>query len=191
MARRDRIKGISSKQAFDTVWSGSKKSQIPQEVEDRLLDSFTRFCEDKSREDVYLEDLTELFQDYVGIDQTVVYFIEKDKYVIEGLDRQIVDFEKYLYQGALVVAMEEKKDVVDYYWQMVMENLKGMALTASEKSSVWKRKLSLKEVDKLMRNMKQSTTTDVLMKMLQVGGAGKLYVTWWDMGVILGRIGDI
>ncbi|GME85597.1 unnamed protein product [Ambrosiozyma monospora] len=186
MSRKSKNGGIKQTTAFDNVFTFTKTT-IPQPIEDKLLDAFTNFSEYKGIDDILISQLPELFVKYLHISPKLAYFIKSEQFVLEGTT-DIVDFEKYLFNGYLFLTLNKGIKTLDFYWNLVVPE-------SPSNEPAYKRKLYMNDIKKLTEIIGDTNevSSDLLIDMLTVPNSGedKLYVDYFDFGLILGRIGEL
>ncbi|QPG73321.1 hypothetical protein FOA43_000631 [Brettanomyces nanus] len=163
-------------------------------TEAKLLDAFTLFCELHETQDVHLQDLKQLFQENLHINKKLIQFINLDEFRLEASGNQdLVDFEKYLYNSALLLNLSQRLEIIDFYWELVLANIKGKGeLTPAERKSAYQQTLDLKDIEQLSKNLKQAIPMDILMNMITLCNEGeRVYLNYMDFALILGRVGEL
>ncbi|ODV85117.1 hypothetical protein CANARDRAFT_28419 [[Candida] arabinofermentans NRRL YB-2248] len=190
---------ISESKAFSPLYT-DQKFNIPQQLDDKLLDSFTLFGEDNNTEDLLLKDLGQFLRTYLKIPDKLLFFVNLEDFLMDGTD-DIVDFEKYLYKGTLLLTLTENLPIIDMYWDLLIDNLQSESphnvlkkgkYDGTADAEKYKIKLYIDDLSKLMKNLNDETPTSFLMEMLIVSNNGmKVYTDYFDFALILGRIGEL
>lgn len=186
--KRDRLEYTAFSPPFD---QRTHEHNIPQKYEDILLDGYTNFCEIKNTDDIKLDNLAEAIEKYIGVPFKLIP--DKNELRSWCIDNtEIVDFEKWLYNGYLWLKIVENMDIADDYWKMILKLLNG----GSEKSNGNEnelddndrfKKLYLNDVKKLVKIGRIDAD---IIGMLQTASRGKVFINYIDFVVLLGRLGE-
>lgn len=176
---------IARYHAFESIYARSRKKRIPQDTEDKLLDAYTIFCDENQIEDVHSKDVRKLLLQYVGINKKLVHLVDPERFVMTDLAgsmaENIVDFERYLYEGALLLKLNSQLSLIDQFWNLVQDALPSHA---------HKECLYLKDIQTLCKTLNVSAPMNVLFDMLTVGNKGEHpWMNYLDFALILGRVG--
>ncbi len=196
---RHRKKSFAQRVAFDSIYAKSRASRIPQEIQDELLDAYTRFCDKNDTEDILLKDIPQLLKTELNVSDKLLMFINVQYFCMDALETtdseqaQIVDFEKYLYEGALLLQLNSQIDIIDYYWNMTLATLKGKSLLPEkENNSSYKERIYLDDLKRLCERLKQDVPTNVMLDMITVINDGqRVWMNYMDFALVLGRTGAL
>lgn len=164
---------------FYTPTVGANSYVIPEEYETVLLDIYTSHTEES--EDIHLSQLRDILIDDLKLPNEVVpNEAELKSWTIEKTD--ILDFEKWLYNGHFWLCLSNHLKDVDMLW----DDLWTALGTKGNPEEIRKKVLHLTDVKKLIDIGKLDANS---VEMLQTVSEGKLYVTYVDFFRLLGRLG--
>lgn len=159
----------------------SKAYNIPEEYEIELIDIYSKLTE--LEPDIKVKDLPNILRDELGIP---IEIIPKDNefqsWAIDSTN--ILDFEKWLYNGYFWLLLINNINDVDMLWQDVWSALNNKEVLDKEK--LRNEKLYLNDVKKLIEIGKLDASA---IGMLQTAGNGKVYISYVDFFILLGRLG--
>lgn len=183
MARRKSgLQGTAFEPPFYTSSVGSNAYTIPPKYETQLLDIYTHHTEEKP--DIHLEEIPSLLIDGLNVPAEVVpNRDELTSWLIEGTE--VLDFEKWLYNGYLWLLLGDNLDDVDLLWEDIWETLEK-DINTEDKNLLRRKRLYLKDVKTLINIGKLDANA---MEMLQTAGNGKVYIDYLDFFKLLGRLG--
>lgn len=188
MARRKTgLESTAFEPPFYNAEIGSHSYNIPEEYETLLIDIYTKYTEEAPDIDISL--LPELMENDLNVPREIVPTqSELKSWAIEGTE--ILDFEKWLYNGFFWLLLGDHTEDIDLLWIDIWSNLtegKSSDISSLEqKESLRAKKLYFADITKLISIGKIDASA---MGMLQTGGNGKLFVTYVDFFIILGRLG--
>ncbi|OWB56994.1 hypothetical protein B5S28_g2915 [[Candida] boidinii] len=199
---------LSSNLVFNSIFENPKK-KIPIEIEDKLLDSFTEYTESLSNdEDLKLNELKKFFQDYLKINDKLINFIKLNDYLLIGTNN-IVDFEKYLYFGSILLILNNNLIIIDHYWNLLINGLKLNDDNSYLKEDYYKITINCQDLKKIFdsiddksgddnsestqnNNKKSVTSMEMLIKMINVVTDGlKPEINYYQFGILLGKLGEL
>ncbi len=194
---RHRKQTLAEKVAFESIYAKSRTSRIPQEIQDELLDAYTKFCDRNDTEDILIKYIPNLFKTELKVPGKLLTFINVQDFGMDGLETsssdvsQIVDFEKYLYEGALLLRLNAQIDIIDYYWYMTLAIVNGKSeLSSAEKKTAYKQRIYLNDLKMLCQKLKQDVPTSVMLDMITVINDGeRAWMNYMDFALVLGRTG--
>ncbi|KAG7751860.1 hypothetical protein KL911_004438 [Ogataea haglerorum] len=150
-------------------------------MEDFLLDAFTKYCEDNSTEDLLIQDLKPFFKQYLRISDRLLHFLQPNDFILTGTT-EVVDFERYLYQGGLFLILNQNLDLIQDNWKLVLRSL--------GRRPSYEERLTFPDVQKLAASLNQDTPQSTVADMLTLQG-DKQYIDFFDFALILGRVGEL
>lgn len=187
--KRSGLEGSAFEPPFYTPSVGSHAYKIPEDYETELLDIYTKCTEETP--DIKIDELGSILEHEFRIPSEIIPDMESLKsWAIEGTD--VVDFEKWLYNGYFWLLLKNHIGDVDMLWQDVWSALdsvsseKDARKTHTDKDALRSEKLYLSDVKKLIELGKLEASA---VGMLQTAGNGKVYVGYVDFFVLLGRLG--
>lgn len=208
----ERFKISSSKLSSDSVFNSifeNPKKKIPIEIEDKLLDSFTEYTENSENgQDLELGNLKSFFQNYLNISLKLIVFINLNDYLLTGT-KNIVDFEKYLYFGSILLILNDNLVIIDHYWNLLIGGLNLSEKNADGDNSEENYKITIncQDLRKIFESIdddasgdgssatkskKSVTSMETLIKMINVGTDGlKPEINYYQFGVLLGKLGEL
>lgn len=187
--KRSGLEGTAFEPPFYTPTIGSHAYKIPEDAETELLEIYTKLTEEKP--DIEVADLQLILETEFQIPAELVPSMQElTSWAIEGTD--VVDFEKWLYNGYFWLLFSKYIEEIDMLWQDVWTALdsvsakKGEEKFQRDKGALRSRKLYLSDVKKLIEVGKLDASA---VGMLQTAGNGKVYIGYVDFFVLLGRLG--
>lgn len=185
--RRTGLESTAFEPPFYNSEIGSHSYNIPEEIETLLIDIYTKHTEENP--DIDISELPQLIQDELNVPKEIIPSEGDLKaWAIEGTS--ILDFEKWLYNGFFWLLLGDHVEDVDTLWIDIWSNLLGFkndeGTLLDRKDSLRTKRLYFADIKKLITIGKIDANA---MGMLQTGGNGKLYVTYVDFFVLLGRLG--
>lgn len=158
---------------------GANSYVIPEEYENNLLDIYTSYTEES--EDIHLSQLPGILTNDLKLPKEIIPVENELKsWAIENTD--ILDFEKWLYNGYFWLLLSRHLSDVDMIWDDVLAALGKEGKSESLRLKV----LNLSDIKKLIEIGKLDASA---VGMLQTAGNGKPYVTFVDFFRLLGRLG--
>lgn len=159
----------------------SNAYSIPEEYEIELIDIYSKLTE--LEPDIKVNDLPDILKDELRIPIEIIPKDDEFKtWAIDGTD--ILDFEKWLYNGYFWLLLINNINDIDMLWQDIWSALRnGDTLT---KEKLRSEKLYLNDVKKLIEIGKLDASA---IGMLQTAGNGKVFISYVDFFILLGRLG--
>lgn len=180
--KRSGLENSAFSPPFYTPNIGSNAYNIPEEYESELIDIYTNFTEEIP--DIKLEELPKLLKNELHIPEELIPNQEEFRsWLIDGTE--IVDFEKWLYNGYFWLLLNNHIGEVDMIWSDIWSSLDTSSHT-ERIESLRTRKLYLADIRNLIKIGKLDASA---VGMLQTAGNGKVFVTYIDFYVLLGRLG--
>lgn len=187
--KRSGLEGTAFEPPFYTPTIGSHAYKIPEDDETELLDIYTKLTEEKP--DIEVNDLAGILENEFRIPVELVPSAQElHSWAIEGTN--VVDFEKWLYNGYFWLLLNKYIDDVDMLWQDVWAALdpvtakNGVEQVQRDRDALRSQRLYLLDVKKLIEVGKLDASA---VSMLQTAGNGKVYIGYVDFFVLLGRLG--
>lgn len=167
---------------FYTPDIGANAYNIPEEYETLLIDIYTKSTE--INPDILIEEIPNLLRNELNVPEALIHVNENEfkSWAIDGTN--ILDFEKWLYNGYFWLILSGNLGTVDMLWNDIWAAL-GVNDTRND-SNLRVNKLYLKDVKKLIEIGKLDGNA---MGMLQTAGNGKVYIDYIDFFKLLGRLG--
>jgi hypothetical protein len=167
---------------FYTSAIGAHAYKIPEEYEATLIDIYTKNTEENP--DIHLRDIPKLLEDELNIPTEILPNENQLKsWLITGTD--ILDFEKWLYNGYFWLLLSKNFENVDMLWNDIWLSLDDKLKNISN-SDLRSRKLYVTDVKKLIEIGKLDANA---IGMLQTASNGKVYIEFVDFFKLLGRLG--
>lgn len=164
---------------FFTPDIGANAYKIPEEYETLLIDTYMKYTE--LNPDIFIQDIPTLLENELHIPKNL---IPKDQnelksWLVDGTD--ILDFEKWLYNGYFWLILSENLETIDMLWHDIW-----VALGITSNEQLRSNKLYLNDVKTLIGIGKLDANA---IGMLQTAGNGKVYIDYIDFFKLLGRLG--
>lgn len=177
--RKSGLEATAFEPPFYEPTIGPFSYNIPDEYESVLIDIYTKYT--SITPDITIDQINGILHDEFNVPIEILPSNDElEKWVIEGTN--ILDFEKWLYYGHFWMILSENIDDVDILWNDLWGNL-GVV---TEGKNIRERKLYLAEITKLNKIGKLDANA---IGMLQTAGNGKLFITYIDFFILLGRLG--
>lgn len=158
---------------------GKNSYNIPDEYESILIDIYTQRTAEIP--DIISDQINNILQEKFKLPNEILPTKEElKKWTIDGTN--ILDFEKWLYNGYFWMILSENIDDVDIIWNDLWGNLNNN----DNMDNIRTKKLYLSDINKLNNIGKLEANA---IGMLHTAGNGKLYVTYVDFFILLGRLG--
>lgn len=170
---------------FYTPTIGANAYKIPEEYESDLLDMYTKLTseeENNSTPDITIEQLPNILLKEFRIPIEIIPDENELKLSWSIPGTNVVDFEKWLYNGFFWLLLSEHIEDVDMLWQDIWSALN----VDKSLENLRKEKMYLKDVKKLIEIGKLDASA---VGMLQTAGNGKVFISYVDFFVLLGRLG--
>ncbi|GAV28633.1 hypothetical protein PMKS-002107 [Pichia membranifaciens] len=187
--KRSGLEGTAFEPPFYTPTIGSHAYKIPEDDETELLEIYTKLTQEKP--DIEVDDLAGILENEFRMPVELVPSTQElHSWAIEGTN--VVDFEKWLYNGYFWLLLNKHIDDVDMLWQDVWAALdpvtskNGGEQVQRDKDALRSQRLYLSDVKKLIEVGKLDANA---VSMLQTAGNGKVYIGYVDFFILLGRLG--
>lgn len=170
------------KPPFFTPSIGSNAYKIPDEYEMKLLDMYTKLTE--TDPDIKDYEIPNILENEFNIPKEIIPI---DKSFLKSwniIGTNIVDFEKWLYNGYFWLLLSNHIEDIDMLWQDIWAALDKYK--DEKKENLRNSKLFLVDVKKLIEIGKLDASA---IGMLQTAGNGKVYINYIDFFILLGRLG--
>lgn len=180
MARqKSNLKSTAFQQPFYTPEVGANTYVIPDEYENILLDIYTSHTCDS--DDIHISQLQEILRSDLQLPiELIPTENELSSWAIENTD--ILDFEKWLYNGYFWLLLSRHISEVDMIWNDVWAALGKEDTIVSLRLKV----LSLSDIRHLISIGKLDVNAE---DMLHTAANGNSYITFVDFFRLLGRLG--
>lgn len=183
-SRKTGIEATAFEPPFYKPSIGLNSYKIPENYETKLLDLYTEILENTQKSDITKDELEDILETYFMIPkELILQDNDLDDWLIEGTD--VVDFEKWLYNGYFWLLLKDKISIVDMIWKDICSALDtGNDLLTPNK--LREKKIYLTDVRKLIEIGKMEANC---IGMLQTISNGKVYINFVDFFILLGRLG--
>lgn len=162
-----------------------KHCEIPQEVEDEILETFAKYSIDH---DMNIDDIASYYED-LQLPRELYKLIRNEDVVIEGTN--IIDFDKIVKQTFHLLIYMNNEDIINSFWTLLLKNSSRMDKYPHVhlKDHILSIK-DLQKIDVLLNNSNNPNNNTDVIGMLTCATKGKrVYMTYLDFANVLGRLG--